>query len=137
MRVVLDTNTLVSALVFHRERWAWLRDAWSLGRIVPLLCTETARELIRVLAYPKFKLGTSEQNTLLEDVVPYCETVPGLPADDLTPCRDPHDQIFLRLAQAGSALYLVSGDEDLLSYEGTVSFKIVSPTVFRRAIEGL
>ena len=134
MRVVLDTNTLVSALVFHRERWTWLREAWMTGRIVPLVGTETARELIRVLAYPKFKLSADEQRALREDIVPYCETVAQLPEDDLVPCRDPHDQIFLRLAQVGEVPFLVTGDEDFLSYEGRVSFAIVSPAEFRARI---
>jgi len=75
MRVVLDTNTLVSALVFNRGRWAWLREAWKTGSLVPLLCTDTAKELIRVLAYPKFRLGEGEQKALLEEIIPYCATV--------------------------------------------------------------
>lgn len=52
-RVVLDTNCVVSALLFSRGRLAWLRRAWQSGRVVPLVSRGTATKLIRVLAYPK------------------------------------------------------------------------------------
>lgn len=135
MKVVLDTNTLVSALIFNRERWLWLRQAWKSEKLKPLLCTETAKELIRVLAYPKFKLDNAEQQPLLQDIVPYCETVPELKDHKLEPCRDPKDQIFLLLAQTVPADFLVSGDEDLLSCTGQVSFRIVSPAQLRTLLE--
>jgi len=127
MRVVLDTNTLITALVFHREWWTWMREAWKSGRIVPLLCSETATELIRVLAYPKFRLSSDEQTALIHDIVPYCDTVSRIAVYDLGPCRDSQDQIFLRLAKTGSAIFLVSGDNALLSYTGPVPLRIVRP----------
>jgi putative PIN family toxin of toxin-antitoxin system len=135
MRVVLDTNTLISALVFYRERWNWLREAWKSGSVVPLLCKETAKELIRVLAYPKFRLSEVEQKALLQDIVPYCETVTELGTDDLELCRDQNDQIFLRLAHRGEASLLVSGDDDLLSYKGLVAFRIVTPAHLKALLE--
>lgn len=60
MRVVLDTNTVLSALLFPRGRLSWMRDLWTAGRVLPLVCRATALELIAALAYPKFKLGESE-----------------------------------------------------------------------------
>lgn len=115
-RVVLDTNLVLSALVFANGRLASLRHAWQGGRCVPLVSKATTAELIRVLAYPKFKLSDEEQHELLADYLPWCVTVripnppPATPA-----CREPFDQPFLQLAAAGKADYLVSGDDDLLS----------------------
>jgi predicted nucleic acid-binding protein len=60
VRAVFDTNVVVSALVFGR-RLAWLRQAWASGQVVPLLCRPTAEELLRVLAYPKFRLTPAER----------------------------------------------------------------------------
>lgn len=60
-RVVLDTNIVLSALIFSAGRLAWIRHAWQHQQLQPLVCRETASELLRVLAYPKFKLSTSEQ----------------------------------------------------------------------------
>jgi hypothetical protein len=114
-RVVLDTNCIVSALVFSKRSMTWLRHGWQSGEIIPLVSKETANELLRVLAYPKFNLSKEEQALLLADFLPYAETVTGfdLPPD-LPPIRDQADQIFLSLAVAGKAEVLVTGDDDLL-----------------------
>jgi len=135
VKVVLDTNTVVSALLFQRERWVWLREGWKSGRVKPLVCRETVEELIRVLGYPKFRLTPADQQALLEDLLPYCETVKSLAFGGLPPCRDPHDQVFLNLAQTAGATHLVTGDEDLLTYTPAVEFSIVTPAVLRTLLE--
>lgn len=130
--VVLDTNVLVSALIFSRGRLGWLREAWCDGVIAPLICKETAEELIRVLNYPKFKLTAIEQEDLLSDFLPYAETF-TLTRDfpESVKCRDPDDQIFLALAQASSAAYLVSGDPDILVLKKDFNPPIVRPAELR------
>jgi len=60
-RIVLDTNCIISALIFSRQKMAWLRHSWQSGAIIPLVSKETASELLKVLAYPKFKLTNREQ----------------------------------------------------------------------------
>ncbi len=116
VKVVLDTSTLISALVFSRASWSWLREAWKSGSTTPLVSSATAKELLRVLAYPKFQLSSDEQKALLEEVLPYCETVSGVGGVHLEPCRDPNDQVFLQTAAAGEGEFLVTGDADLLEY---------------------
>lgn len=114
-RVVLDTNCVVSALIFSQEKMAWLRHGWQSGEFTPLVNKQTASELLRVLAYPKFKLTKAEQGLLLADFLPYTESV--LQPDDpiaLPVVRDTEDQKFLLLAIAGKAEVLVTGDNDLL-----------------------
>ena len=59
-RVVLDTNCLISALLFSKGQLSWLRHAWQNGRCIPLVSRATIEELLRVLAYPKFKLNQYE-----------------------------------------------------------------------------
>lgn len=84
--------------------------------MLPLVSTETARELMRVLAYPKFELDARQQQELLADYLPWAEVVnvpeppPRVPA-----CRDVNDLPFLYLAAAGRAGVLVTGDADLLA----------------------
>ena len=115
-RVVLDTNVVLSALVFVDGSTARLRHAWQAGRLLPLVSTATAQELMRVLAYPKFKLGAAQQQELLADYLPSAEVVavPD-PPPHVPDCRDVHDLLFLHLAAAGRADVLVSGDTDLLA----------------------
>jgi len=114
LRVVIDTNLVLSALVFGGNT-AKLRLAWQDDQFTPLASKATITELIRVLAYPKFKLTKSEQEDLLADYLPFCETVlmPDI-LPTIPDCRDPFDMPFLVLALVGKADYLVTGDRDLL-----------------------
>lgn len=72
--VVLDTNLVLSALVFASGRLAPLRSAWQTGRCIPLASHATASELMHVLAYPKFKLSPTDSEELLADYLPYCRS---------------------------------------------------------------
>ena len=131
-RVVLDTNIVLSALLFSGGRVAWLRHAWQSRQMQPLVCKATASELLRVLTYPKFKLTEAEQQDLLADFLPYTDAV-SLPDPwpDLPLCRDEHDQVFLALAVAGKADFLVTGDADLLALRESFSGLIMTVDEFR------
>jgi putative PIN family toxin of toxin-antitoxin system len=127
-RVVLDTNTVLSALLFVSGRLVPLRAAWQSGELRPLLCAQTVEELLRVLAYPKFSLTPEEREELLADYLPYGEVVtPWQNKPELPVCRDEKDQIFLDLAAVGAAHWLVTGDRDLLDLGGQVRFQIIAP----------
>lgn len=126
-RVVLDTNLVLSALVFPHGRLAALRHAWHDARCQPLVSQATVAELIRALTYPKFKLSPEEQRELLADYLPHCVTVRMPAKPPKTPaCRDPFDVPFLQLAIAGKADYLVTGDGDLLTLAKQFSCPIVT-----------
>jgi uncharacterized protein len=74
-RVVLDTNVVLSALMFGGGATARVRQAWQTGRLLPLASTATVQELMRVLAYPKFKPSADDQRELLADYLPFAEVV--------------------------------------------------------------
>ncbi|MEI6484501.1 MAG: putative toxin-antitoxin system toxin component, PIN family, partial [Betaproteobacteria bacterium] len=115
-RAVLDTNVVLSALVFRGGTAGQLRLAWQRGLVLPLASTATVQELVRVLAYPKFRLSQAEQDELLADYLPYAETVRiPQPPPTVPECRDALDLPFMHLAVAGKAQFLVSGDRDLLA----------------------
>jgi len=134
VRVVLDTNIVVSALLFPTGQVTWLRDLWTARRILPLVCRATVRELIRVLAYPKFGLEEDDIQAVLGAYLPLTETVDVTddPMAGLPLCRDPHDQVFLVLALVGRAEVLVSGDIALRELGGQLLFAIEAPAEFRR-----
>lgn len=133
MRVVLDTNVVVSALVFERGSLSWLRPAWLRRQFTPLVDADTVTELLRTLAYPKFGLHERDIEALLEDYLPYVEiVVPRRAAGARLPhARDPEDQKFLALAARGRADALVTGDKALLGLAGRTRFAIESPAAFR------
>jgi uncharacterized protein len=130
---VFDTNVVVSALIFGR-RLGWLRRAWATGDARPIVCRETVDELIRVLAYPKFRLSGEDRTALLADYLPYTETAhlpdprPSVPVA----CRDRDDVVFIQLALAAGADVVVSGDADLADLGGTLP--IASPRSLRRSL---
>jgi uncharacterized protein len=132
-RVVLDTNVVLSALIFADGRLAQVRHAWHEKRFEPLASAATADELARAIAYPRFKLTSLEQQELLADYLPYC-TVVAIPAKrpKVPPCRDPGDVPFLHLAVTGNAEYLVTGDKDLLAIASRFACPIVTPQEFLR-----
>jgi putative PIN family toxin of toxin-antitoxin system len=116
LRVVIDTNIVLSALLFKKGRLSWIRHAWQNETITPIVCRETAAELIRVLTYPKFKLTTEDQEELLADFLPWAEVVTlPKPWPDIPECRDAHDNVFLALARFAEVEVLVTGDNDLLT----------------------
>ena len=134
-RVVFDTNVVLSVLLFPNGRLAWLRQHWREAGVTPLISPATARELARVLAYPKFRLKEQYRIELLALYLPYCESVDG---SDRCPiaCRDVMDQPFLDLAQAGKAQVLVTGDRDLLALAGQTAFDLESPEEYWRRVYG-
>ncbi len=115
-RIVLDTNCIVSALLFPKGSASWLAHAWMQQRFIPLVSRDTTTELMRVFSYPKFQLSQDEQELLLAEFLPYAEAVqvknvPG----KLPEIKDPNDLMFLKLAVAGKADALVSDDIHILS----------------------
>ena len=134
MRAVFDTTVVVSALVFG-GRLQWLRQAWASGTVGPIVCRETIGELLRVLAYPRFRLDAAARDALLADYLPFAEVVrlpdslPELPLG----CRDRDDVVFLHLAIASHADYLVSGDTDLKVLAS--AYSVVSPHMFRQRLD--
>lgn len=128
-RVVLDTNCLISALIFSQGKMAEIRHLWQAGEILPLICRETATELIRVMAYPKFRLTQEEINHLLAEFLPWAETVRlTTPRKSIPELRDPDDAVFLHLARSAKALCLISGDRHLLELRSTIrDVRILSP----------
>lgn len=130
LRVVLDTNCVVSALMFPRGRTGRLCCLWMQEAVKPVVCRETALELFRVLSYPKFKLDADEIEWLLSEYLPFTETFSGSrPEGFAVPgLRDSDDGAFVWLASASGASLLVSGDRHLLELRGQFSeFRIVSP----------
>ena len=92
-------------------------------------------ELLRVLAYPKFRLSAEEQHELLADYLPFTASVQIPQPPPIVPvCRDPLDAPVLELTVAGQAKLLVSGDKDLLVLAGKTRFGILTPADFLRRL---
>lgn len=111
--VVLDTNVLVSALLF-RGQASRLREYWREKVFRMVVSADTLGELVRVLRYPKFKLPEGMAEALVAtEVMPFCDLV--VPDPSPPACRDADDDKFLWCARDGAAEALITGDPDLLA----------------------
>ena len=128
-KVVLDTNILVSALLFKGELAA-IVDLWERGKIMPVLSKETFAEFKTVLEYPKFSLTVQEIKVIVEEeMLPYFEVI-EVAANIRGICRDADDDKFIACAVSASADFIVTGDRDLLDMVKYKSIRIVSASVF-------
>ena len=118
VRVVIDTNVVVSSIVFRTGRLAWIRQALG-SSLTPVVSSETLEELVRVLAYPKLGLSVEQQKTALTFYMEHAEIhAEPRPRSKLPKCRDLNDEMFLRLAYAAKVDAIVTGDDDLLALAG-------------------
>lgn len=133
-RLVLDTNCLVSALLFSHGKLGRYRNLWQTGEITPITCESALAELTRVLGYPKFKLDRARIAMLLRDLLPFVEHHDFVnTSSEIMGLRDPADGVFIRLADAARADFLISGDTHLLELGKTMSaIPILSPADFLR-----
>jgi putative PIN family toxin of toxin-antitoxin system len=131
IRVVLDTNVLVSALLFSGEL-ARIAEGWKTVAFIPVFSRETFDEFKRVLSYPKFSLTVQEIAALIEnEILPFCEVV-EIREEILGVCRDPADDPFLSCAATANADCIISGDKDLLTLGSFRNIPIVTAAAFLR-----
>jgi len=131
-RAVIDTNVVVSAFVFRAGTLAWLREAIINGSLIPLVSNETLAEMVRVLAYPRFGLMPEDRESIIVHYMEHAEAIKQPRTRARLPrCRDPQDEMFLRLAYASKADAVVTGDGDLLALALEFRIPILSPAAFR------
>jgi putative PIN family toxin of toxin-antitoxin system len=112
-RVVIDTNVLVSALLFGGDPGE-LITLWKERRIQPLGSKEIMEEYIRVLAYPKFRLTEEEIEYLFsQEVLPWFEVITVQSGRPFV-IDDPSDDKFIWCALEGQAEAIISSDQHLL-----------------------
>jgi uncharacterized protein len=123
VRLVIDTNILISALLTGSSLPAHLIALWREGRFDLLTSADQLDELTRVTRYPRIRERLAPQlaGRLINELRDIAVVVKNLPVVTVSP--DPYDNYLLATAAAGSADFLVTGDKrDLLAlklYEGT------------------
>lgn len=135
MRVVLDTNVLVSALLSPFGWSALIFDAWEERKFTLLICKELSQELRATLRKRRLavRIKPAAAGHLVNQVMAH-----GLfiqPIEMVSRSPDPNDDYLLGLAEAGRAHYLVSGDKKgLLLLRRHKQTRIVSPEAFVRLL---
>lgn len=128
VRIVLDTNLVVSAILFPDSAPGRAMRKAQTGVI--LASDATKLELIAVLERARFDryVESGIRRTVAAEYVRKCEPI-AIPFP-IRACRDPRDDKFLELAVHGSANFLLTGDEDLLVLNPFHGIAILTPAVF-------
>ncbi|MFA5552391.1 MAG: putative toxin-antitoxin system toxin component, PIN family [Trueperaceae bacterium] len=133
-RVVVDTNVAVSALVFSKGRLSWLRLAWIEGTVVPVVSDKAIKELLAVLAYPKFDLSANDIGELMADYLPFAEVWTSAVPRSGVEVPDEDDEVFVDLAIAAEVDFLVTGDRHLIGLGPNVPIRVVTPGELREIL---
>ena len=126
MLTVLDTNVMISALLFRGESAA-IHHSVIAGRIVPLVSSAILNEYVRVLSYPKFVLSDSEIRYLIDNEIGrwfrmLTEKVP----DDVWVPEDPSDDHFVNAARVRPGTVLVSGDRHIIDLRESLPVRVLT-----------
>jgi uncharacterized protein len=127
MRVVLDSNIIVSALLSGQGNPARVLDAWRRARFELVTSEEQLEELRRVTRYERLRplIKPAAAGVLINTLRTQAQVLPSLPAVDRS--ADPGDNFLLAMVEAGEAEYLVTGDkQDLLALKQHGRAKIIT-----------
>jgi putative PIN family toxin of toxin-antitoxin system len=127
-RTVLDTNVVVSGLLFHGANPSRAMLKAQEGQM--LASDATLHELVEVMSRPRFDryLERSLRQQLVAEYLDACEAV-AIPYP-IRACRDPRDDKFLEVAVHGRADAIVTGDKDLLELNPFRGIAILTPSAY-------
>lgn len=140
MKLVLDTNVVVSAILSPGGPAAQILQLVRAGRLELVFSPDTIREHLRVLRYPKIKKLLEKRNLSLDKVESFLEylTRISIPVSGKMKVDavkdDPSDNIFLACALEGEADFVVSGDRHLKDLGAFQGIEILEPAVFLKKI---
>ena len=130
MRVVLDTNILVSFALSPVGRSARILEAWGAGAFDVVTSRSITDEYRAALGYDRVRRRAGLSEAQIETILKPFLLAQVEPADIPPVCRDPKDDQFLAAAIGGGADYIVSADEDLLTLSTYRGIPILTPAAF-------
>jgi putative PIN family toxin of toxin-antitoxin system len=128
MRIVLDTNVLMSGIFFGGAPGKILR-AWQDGQITLTASPEIVEEYVATAEVLSTRYVSLHPEPILSLVVKNSELWQS-PALAMQVCSDPDDDKFLACALASDAKYIVSGDKALRRVSGYRNIIVVNPRQF-------
>ena len=126
IRIILDTNVLISGIVFGgkpKEVLEMARNKELLGITSPVLLAELGDILSKKIMYPKSKVLRVEK--MMRKILRIVH-----PIKTVNAVRDDDDNRVLETAVEGKCEYVVTGDKDLLDLENYEGIKILTPGEF-------
>jgi putative PIN family toxin of toxin-antitoxin system len=130
MKIVIDTNVWVSALVFGGKPRQVFEFATEQG--IKIVVSEGLLSEIRRVLSQKFPKFVPKFENLLVRYKMRLHYV-DLGSISVTVCRDPKDNMILETAVIGKSDYIISGDDDLLSLKKYQNITILNPADFLKS----
>lgn len=133
MKVVIDTNVLISRALSDKGAPARIIEQWVDGAFELVISEDILAEYERVLGYERIRkhgVVTSAQISSLTFKIREAATFVKPDRALNVVSRDPDDNKFLECALFGGADYIVSGDAHLLSIGKYEGIQIVAPAAF-------
>jgi putative PIN family toxin of toxin-antitoxin system len=111
MRIILDTNIIVSGLISEQGAPAQLLNAWTDKAFSLVTSTTQIAEIQSVTHRPSVRplITPAHAGRFINDLHRFATVLDRLPVVDRS--RDPNDNFLLAMAEAGAADYLVTGDK--------------------------
>ncbi len=128
MRVVLDTNVLISGIFFSGPP-AQILTAWQAEKIQIVVSTEIIEEYWRVGERLAQKYIGIDIEPTLGLIIKNAELIQAPPLSGQI-SRDPHDDKFIACALAGNVGFIISGDNDLLTIASYREVQVLTPRAF-------
>jgi len=133
MKIVLDTNTLISALGWQGKPQDILNHCIN-GACTLVISPEILKEVKEVLFRRTFEfIESSKKEELIMLLSRIAQVI--IPTHKASICRDKDDNKFVELALSSNTKYIISGDEDLLSIKEYSGIKILSPDEFMSILQ--
>ena len=128
MRVILDTNVLMSGLFWSGPPFNILQ-AWQTGQVKLVACQDILKEYLRVSAILNKKYPNIEINPILDLIIENLQLYQSVKLST-TLCRDPDDDKFIACALSSAVNTIISGDSDLLDVSGFLGINVYKPKEF-------
>lgn len=128
MRIVLDTNVLISGIFFSGPP-AKILPAWKAKKIQFVISPDMYSEYSRVAEIISNKYAGVDISEILNLIAVHSEIIdaPRLPK---TICKDPDDDKFIACAISGKVEIIVSGDKNLIDTSGYKDIRVINPREF-------
>lgn len=128
MRVVLDTNVLLSAILFGGTPGQIL-DAWRAGQVELVMSPDIVDEYVRVGERLNVRHPDVDVQPSMALIVQNATIVPNTPLPGAV-CDDPDDDKFLACALVSGTDIIVSGDKKLRAVSGYEGVNVLTPRQF-------
>ncbi len=133
MRIVVDTNVIASAIFFGGKPYLLLHYIME-GRVDVVASKEIVDEYEEIVLRLKQKYHRIDTRIPLQELLSKFEIIRV--SSDIQASRDPDDNKFISCAVDGKCLYIVSGDDDLLSVGNYGDVEILTVAEFLSRLDG-